>query len=32
MSINKIKKITGWKPKVSLKQGIEKLIENEVGK
>ena len=32
MSINKIKKITGWKPKVSLKQGIDKLIENEVGK
>ena len=27
MSINKIKKTTGWKPKVSLKQGIEKLIE-----
>ena len=32
MSINKLKKTTGWKPKVSLKQGIEKLIENEVCK
>ena len=30
MSINKIKRMTGWKPKVSLKQGIEKLMEYEV--
>jgi len=30
MSINKVKKSIGWKPKVSLKQGIERLIENEV--
>ena len=29
MSINKIKKTIGWKPKVSIKQGIEKLIANE---
>lgn len=30
MSINKVKKSTGWKPKVSLKQGIERIVENEV--
>jgi len=30
MAINKVKKLTGWKPKVSLKHGIEKIIENEV--